>query len=202
MCLVAQLCLCPTLCDPPGPGSSVHGILQARIPEWVAMPSCRGSSQLRERTQVFHMVGRFFTIGATKSVCLSAACLLPLGDSFSRGKTPLLPLQPQQSGPWPPCHKRGQLTRPTPMRRLGTQELKSLARSMTVKTQSQNLTQRGQSPTRRTSVPMSRRSTQLPPGMKAASTPLDARALVGRLPSTLKTAKRGFFPLTYKPGVE
>ena len=42
---VAQLCL--TLCDPMDcslPGSSVHGILQARILEWVAMPSSRGSS--------------------------------------------------------------------------------------------------------------------------------------------------------------
>ena len=37
---------CPTLCDPMGsnsPGSSVHGILQARILEWVAMPPFRGS---------------------------------------------------------------------------------------------------------------------------------------------------------------
>ena len=34
------------------PGSSVHGILQARIPEWVAMPSSRGSSQPRDRTPV------------------------------------------------------------------------------------------------------------------------------------------------------
>ena len=41
----------PTLCDPLDyglPGSSVHGILQARIPEWVVMPSSRGSSQLRD----------------------------------------------------------------------------------------------------------------------------------------------------------
>ena len=39
--------VCPTLCNPVDcslPGSSVHGILQARILEWVAMPSCRGSS--------------------------------------------------------------------------------------------------------------------------------------------------------------
>ena len=44
--LVAQLCL--TLCDPVDlslPGSSVHGILQARILEWVAVPSSRGSSE-------------------------------------------------------------------------------------------------------------------------------------------------------------
>ena len=36
-------------------------ILQARIPEWVAMPSSRGSSQLRDRTQVSHIAGGFFT---------------------------------------------------------------------------------------------------------------------------------------------
>ena len=42
--------------------SSVLGILQARILEWVAMPSSRGSSQPRNQTQVSHTVGRFFTI--------------------------------------------------------------------------------------------------------------------------------------------
>ena len=44
---------CPTLCNPMDcgpPGSSVHGILQARIMEWVAMPSSRGSSWHRNRT--------------------------------------------------------------------------------------------------------------------------------------------------------
>ena len=48
MCLLAEsLKACLTLCDPMGcspPGSSVHGILHARILEWVAMPSSRGSS--------------------------------------------------------------------------------------------------------------------------------------------------------------
>ena len=42
---------CPTLCDPMDyspPGSSVLGILQARILEWVAIPFCRGSSQPRD----------------------------------------------------------------------------------------------------------------------------------------------------------
>ena len=46
---------CPTLWDPIGcslPGSSVHGILQARILEWVAIPLSRGSSQPRDRTWV------------------------------------------------------------------------------------------------------------------------------------------------------
>ena len=45
--------LCPTLCKPMDcslPGSSVHGILQARILEWVAVPSSRGSSQPRDQT--------------------------------------------------------------------------------------------------------------------------------------------------------
>ena len=44
------------------PGSSIHGILQARISKWVAMPSSRGSSPSRDRTQVSHIVGRFFTV--------------------------------------------------------------------------------------------------------------------------------------------
>ena len=51
--LVTQACL--PLCDPRDcspPGSSVHGILQARILEWVAMPSSRGSSPPRDRTHV------------------------------------------------------------------------------------------------------------------------------------------------------
>ena len=45
---------CPTLCNPMAcspPGSSIHGILQARILEWVAMPSFMGSSQPRDQTQ-------------------------------------------------------------------------------------------------------------------------------------------------------
>ena len=56
---------CPTLCDPMDgslPGSSVHGILQARILEWVVMPSSRGSSQPRDRTQVTSTASGFFTI--------------------------------------------------------------------------------------------------------------------------------------------
>ena len=47
------------------PGSSVHGILQARILEWVAMPFSRGSSQPRDRTWVSHTTGGFFTVWAT-----------------------------------------------------------------------------------------------------------------------------------------
>ena len=61
LCLIAQSCL--TLFDPMDcrpPGSSVHGILGARMLEWVAIPSSRGSSQPRDQTQVSHTAGRFF----------------------------------------------------------------------------------------------------------------------------------------------
>ena len=54
---VAQSSL--TLCDPMD--NTVHGILQARILERVAFPFSRGSSQPRDRTQVSHISGRFFT---------------------------------------------------------------------------------------------------------------------------------------------
>ena len=46
--------------------SSVHGILQARILEWVAIPFSRESSQPRDCTQVSHIAGRFFAVSATK----------------------------------------------------------------------------------------------------------------------------------------
>ena len=48
------------------PGSSVHGILQARILEWVAISFSRGSSQPRNRTQVSHIAGRRFNLWATR----------------------------------------------------------------------------------------------------------------------------------------
>ena len=44
------------------PWTVVHGILQARILEWVAFPFSRGSSQLREPTQVSRIAGGFYTI--------------------------------------------------------------------------------------------------------------------------------------------
>ena len=44
------------------PGSSVRGISQVKILEWVVIPFSRGSSQPRDRTQVSSIVGRFFTI--------------------------------------------------------------------------------------------------------------------------------------------
>ena len=65
--LVAQLCL--TVWDPVDcslPGSCVHGILQASIPEWVAISSSRGSPRPRDRTLVSPFTGRFFTAWATR----------------------------------------------------------------------------------------------------------------------------------------
>ena len=61
-CLVTKLC--PTLCEPwtVAPGSSVHGTLQARILEWVAISFSRGSSRPRDQTQVSRIVGRRFTV--------------------------------------------------------------------------------------------------------------------------------------------
>ena len=67
MCvLVPQSCL--TLCNPMDcspPGYSVHGILQAGILEWVAIPFSRRSSWPRGWTLVFQIAGKFFTIWAT-----------------------------------------------------------------------------------------------------------------------------------------
>ena len=63
VCEVAQSC--PTLCDSMDcspSGSSVHGILQARILEWVAISFSRASSWPRDWTRVSHIVGRHFTI--------------------------------------------------------------------------------------------------------------------------------------------
>ena len=65
--LVGQLCL--TLCDAMGcspSGSSVHGILQVRILEWVAIPFSKRSSWPRDGTQVSRIAGSFFTIWATR----------------------------------------------------------------------------------------------------------------------------------------
>ena len=59
---VTQSCL--TLCDPTD--YTVHGILQARILEWVAFPSSKGSSQPRDQTQVSCTAGGFFTNRATR----------------------------------------------------------------------------------------------------------------------------------------
>ena len=65
--LVTQCCL--ALCDPMDcspPGSFVHGILQARLLEWVSIPFSRGSSQPRDQTRVSYTAHRFFSVWATR----------------------------------------------------------------------------------------------------------------------------------------
>ena len=60
-----------TLCDPIDcslPGSPVHGIFQARVLDWVAIPFSRGSSQPRDRTWVSCIVDRCFNLWATREV--------------------------------------------------------------------------------------------------------------------------------------
>ena len=61
--VVAQSCLTlhyPMDCSLPD--SSIHGILQARILAWVAIPFSRGSSQPKDQIRVSHIAGKFFTI--------------------------------------------------------------------------------------------------------------------------------------------
>ena len=60
---------CPTLCDPmvySPAGSSIHGILQARVLEWGAISFSRGSSRPRDQTRVSHIPGRCFNLWATR----------------------------------------------------------------------------------------------------------------------------------------
>ena len=73
---------CPTLCNPidcSPPCSSVHGILQPRILEWVAIPFSRGSSQPRDQTQVSCIVSRFFNIWATRDAIILPKMLFNIG---------------------------------------------------------------------------------------------------------------------------
>ena len=66
------------LCDPMDgspPGSSVHGIPQARILEWVAISFSRGSSWPRDRTWVSHIVGKHFNRWATREELCICLCM-------------------------------------------------------------------------------------------------------------------------------
>ena len=81
VCLCACVCVCVlvtlsclTFCDPVDwrpPGSSVHGILQARILEWIPISCSRGSSWPSDWTRVSHVAGRFFTVWATREAKIS-----------------------------------------------------------------------------------------------------------------------------------
>ena len=76
---------CTTLCDPMDsslPGSSVHGIFQAVVLEWIAISFSRGSSQTRDWTLVSRIVDRHFTVWVTREVLVEAAnyLLSPVGN--------------------------------------------------------------------------------------------------------------------------
>ena len=75
---VVQSCL--TLCDPMG--YTVHGIFQAKILEWVAIPFSRGSSKPRDQTYVFCIAGGFFTICGTKGAPTFEGLLLIFRQIF------------------------------------------------------------------------------------------------------------------------
>ena len=92
-----------TLCDPMGcslPG--IHGIFQARIPEWVAISFSRESSQPRDWTQVSHTTGRHFTVWAIREAPILFKMRLFHGSSSwmrSFGWTPI-------QNDWCPYKKR------------------------------------------------------------------------------------------------
>ena len=110
---------CPTLCDPMDssqPSSSAHGIFQARILEWVVISFSRGSSWPRDRTQVSHIVGRSFTVWATRE---AHSWTTVRGSNCPRPQTNVLPLfqsNPQQDEssnfigiPGAPCENQSTL---------------------------------------------------------------------------------------------
>ena len=90
---VAQLCL--TLCNPMGhrlPGSSIHGSFQARVLEWVAISFSMGSSWPRDGTQVSRIVGRRFTVWATREVLgLEESLISSLVQVPQMGRVPVFP---------------------------------------------------------------------------------------------------------------
>ena len=76
--------LCPALCD--AMDYIVHGILQARILEWVAVSFSRGSSQPRDQTQVSCIAGRFLTSCTTREEAWYQIPLSSLSSSIEELK--------------------------------------------------------------------------------------------------------------------
>ena len=79
--------LCPTLCNPMD--CTIHGILQARILEWVAFTFFRGSSQPRDWSQVSHIAGRFlYQLSHKTSPRILEWVAYPFSRASSRPRTP------------------------------------------------------------------------------------------------------------------
>ena len=84
---------CPTLCDPMDcslSGTSVHGIFQARVLEWIATALSKGSSRSKDRTRVSRIADRCFTVWATPPPLESLA--LPFVHSPPSSHAPLCKL--------------------------------------------------------------------------------------------------------------
>ena len=92
--------VCLPLCDPMDcslPGFPVHGILQARILEWVTISFSRGSSPPRDRTRVSRIRGRRFNLWATREALCIKTCyqifihlylLFPIAPNWKQYKCP------------------------------------------------------------------------------------------------------------------
>ena len=88
---VKSLQSCPTLCEPMGcslPGSSIHGIFQARILEWVAISFSRVSSWPRDRTQVSHIAGRHLPSEPPGNLWCKYRCNRKPPENFQNGGVP------------------------------------------------------------------------------------------------------------------
>ena len=86
-------------CSPPG--SSFHGILQARILEWVAIPFSGDSSPSRDQTKVHRIAGRLFTVWATREAKSPRASYFTYGHRYvsmllSQITPPSLPYRAQK----------------------------------------------------------------------------------------------------------
>ena len=93
----------PMDCNPPG--SSVHGIFQAKVLEWVAISFSRGSSWSRDQTQVSRPVGRRFTVWATREVQIFQRCYQNEGKGKS---TQCDPVWSRQWPSWGAAGRRSQ----------------------------------------------------------------------------------------------
>ena len=108
VCMCVCVCVCvyllvtqlyPTLCDPMDcspPGSSIHGILQARILEWVAIPFFRGSSWPRDWIHVSWIANSFFTFWTTRETQWKwkGSCSVVSDSSGPHGLKPTRLLRP------------------------------------------------------------------------------------------------------------
>ena len=80
--------------------SPTMGILQARVLEWIAMPSSMGSSQLGDRTQVSRIGSGFFTIWATRETHEKEKLVHPWKENFIRALNEEMGLLNSQESAW------------------------------------------------------------------------------------------------------